>query len=260
MNDLNAKNLSVRLGTRQVLDGVSARFVAGQVTAIVGPNGAGKSTLLACLAGLRIANSGDVSLGPRSLASLSPRARARQIAFIAQTPEVAWSLEARILVGLGRIPHIGARGLSAADNDAIERAMAAARVTELADRDVTTLSGGERGRVLIARALAGEPDWLLADEPLAGLDPGHQLDAAELFQHLAHDQGRGVIITLHDLTLAARMADRILVLAGGTVLADGPVAASFTPEILAQAYGVQTHYGHGQGGPLIEVLGRTHEP
>ena len=260
MNDLDAREVSVRLGTRQVLAGVSARFVAGQVTAIVGPNGAGKSTLLTCLAGLRVANSGEVSLGPRSLASLSPRARARQIAFIAQTPEVAWSLEARILVGLGRIPHIGARGLSSADNHAIERAMAAAGVTDLADRDVTTLSGGERARVLIARALAGEPEWLLADEPLAGLDPGHQLDAAELFRQLAHDQGRGVVITLHDLTLAARMADRVLILADGVVLADGPVATSFTPDILFKAYGVHTHSSQGRGGPMIEILERTHEP
>lgn len=257
MSALTVENLSVKLGVRQVLDTVSATFVPGQVTAIVGPNGAGKSTLLACLAGLRAADSGDVRLGGQPMSDLAPRARAQQVAFIPQTPEVAWALEARILVGLGRTPHIGARGLSVEDNAAIGRAMAAAGVSELADRDVTTLSGGERGRVLIARALAGEPDWLLADEPLAGLDPGHQLDAAELFKSLAHEQGRGVLLTLHDLTLAARTADRIIVLAQGRVLADGEAAQCLTADVLAKAYGVATDYGAGLAGPQIEILSRS---
>ncbi len=257
MRELTADNLTVKLGNRLVLDAVSAALMPGQITAIVGPNGAGKSTLLACLVGLRVADSGDVRLGRQPISSLSPRARARQVGFIPQSPEVAWALEARILVGLGRTPHIGARGLSLADNAAVERAMAAAGVSDLADRDVTTLSGGERGRVLIARALAGEPDWLLADEPLAGLDPGHQLDAAELFKSLAHDQGRGVVLTLHDLTLAGRMADRVIVLAQGQVLADGDAAHCLTPDVLAKAYGVQTHYGVGLAGPQIEILSRT---
>jgi iron complex transport system ATP-binding protein len=165
-------------------------------------------------------------------------------------------VEAAILVGLGRIPYIGARGLSREDGAIIARAMAEAGVTALADRDVSTLSGGERARVLIARALAGEPEWLLADEPLAGLDPGHQLDAADLFRRLAHEQGRGVIVTLHDLSLAARMADRILVLAEGQVLADGPAEAALTPAVLAQAYGVEARFVQGEAGLSVEIIGR----
>jgi iron complex transport system ATP-binding protein len=256
MSALTAKAVEVRLGDKQVLAGVDAALEAGQVTAILGPNGAGKSTLLACLAGLRKARSGQVLLDGTDVLAMAPRARARRIGFIPQTAEIAWAVEARILVGLGRTPFIGSSGLSIEDSAAIDRAMAAAGVTELADRDVTTLSGGERGRVLIARALAGDPEWLLADEPLTGLDPGHQLDAGDLFRAMAHGQGRGVVVTLHDLSLAARIADRIIVMAGGKVVADGPPAVALAPGVMAQAYDIEARFSQGAGGPMIEVVGR----
>jgi iron complex transport system ATP-binding protein len=198
-----------------------------------------------------------VLLDAAPLLDLPPRLRAQHIGFIPQTAEIAWAVEARILVGLGRTPYIGARGLSAQDALAIEAAMRAAGVEALAERDVTTLSGGERARVLIARALAGEPRWLLADEPLAGLDPGHQLDAADLFRRLAHEQGCGVIVTLHDLSLAARMADRIVLLHDGKVLADGPPGQALTPESLARAYGVDARISPGERGVVIDVIGRA---
>lgn len=255
MSLLSAENLHVRLGDKQVLAGVGAAFQAGTVTAILGPNGAGKSTLLSCLAGLRRPAQGQVRLDAHDLLRMDARARARRLGFIPQTPEVAWAVETRILVGLGRTPFIGARGLSVEDNAVIERAMAQAEVTALADRDVTTLSGGERGRVLIARALAGEPDWLLADEPMTGLDPGHQLDAGDLFKSLAQE-GRGVIVTLHDLSLAARIADRVIVMEGGAIIADGPPAEALSPQVLAQAYGVEARVTQGAGGPVVEIVGR----
>lgn len=257
MSALIAQEVRVRLGGKPVVDGVTATFEPGTVTAILGPNGAGKSTLLACLAGLRRPQGGSVGLGDHALLEMAPRARARRIGFIPQTPEVAWAVEARILVGLGRTPFIGSSGLSLEDAAAIDRAMAAAGVVELADRDVTTLSGGERGRVLIARALAGDPEWLLADEPLTGLDPGHQLDAGDLFRAMAHDQGRGVVVTLHDLSLAARIADRIIVMAAGAVLADGPPAQALSSEVMKAAYGVDARVVGGEGGPLIEIVGRA---
>ena len=257
MSRLSAHDIRVRLGARDAVDGVSAEFQAGTVTAILGPNGAGKSTLLACLAGLRKPQSGQVGLDEADLLAMAPRARARRIGFIPQTPEIAWAVEARILVGLGRTPFIGSSGLSVEDAAAIDRAMAAAGVADLADRDVTTLSGGERGRVLIARALAGDPEWLLADEPLTGLDPGHQLDAGDLFRSLAHDQWRGVVVTLHDLSLAARIADRIIVMAAGKVLADGPPGEALSPAVMEQAYGVRAQVTAGAGGALIEIVGRA---
>jgi len=188
---------------------------------------------------------------------MAHRARARAIGFIPQSPEVAWALEARILVGLGRTPYIGARGLSDQDAAAIDRAMDEAGVSDLGERDVTTLSGGERARVLIARALAGEPRWLLADEPMAGLDPGHQIEASDLFRRLAQGRGAGVVLTLHDLSIAARMADRVLVLAEGKVIADGAPAEAMSPDVLARAYGVEARWTEGAGGPVVEIVGRV---
>lgn len=256
MSQIEAEDVRVVLGGKPVLDGVSARFKAGQVVAILGANGAGKSTLLSCLAGLRRPGSGTCRLDGEPLLDLSPRSRAQRLGFIPQTPEIAWGLEVRTLVGLGRTPWLGARGLGAEDEAAVDRALAAARLEPLAQRDVTTLSGGERARVLIARALAGEPDWLLADEPMAGLDPRHQLDAADLFRRMAHERGCGVIVTLHDLTLAARLADRILVLGEGRVLADGPPQEALTAEVLAAAYGVEASVRPTPQGLSVEVVGR----
>lgn len=256
MSVLIANNLHVRLGDKAVLAGVSARFAAGDVTAVVGPNGAGKSTFLGCLAGLRAPDAGDVTLDGAPVLDMPGRIRAQSIAVLPQNPEIAWSVDARTLVGLGRTPYIGARGLTREDDEAVGRALAATQTTALAHRNVTTLSGGERARVLIARALAGAPQWLLADEPLTGLDPGHQLDAALLLKRLAKDEGRGVIVTLHDLHMALRIADRILVLAEGQVLADAPAAEALTPAVLAQAYNVDARFTPGETGPLIEIIGK----
>jgi iron complex transport system ATP-binding protein len=256
MSVLSCTDLSVAIAARPVLSGVDLTLSAGQVTAVVGPNGAGKSTLLACLGGLRTPTTGFASLGETRLLDLPPRERAQRLAFLPQTPEIAWAVEARTLIELGRIPFTGARGLSVEDRAAVDRAMAAAHVEAFEHRIVDTLSGGERARVLIARALAGEPEWLLADEPLTGLDPAHQLDAADLFRDLA-SKGAGVVVTLHDLSLALRTADRVIVLADGGVLSDGPPASALTPDILRRAYGVEAAVTSGPGGPLIDVLGRS---
>jgi iron complex transport system ATP-binding protein len=257
MSALKADAISVRLGGRTILDGLTVEFGAGQVTAIIGANGAGKSTFLACLAGLRQPDSGAASLGALPVSALSHRERAQRIGFLHQTPEIAWAIDVETLVGLGRIPYVGGRGLSAADRMAVARALVQADMSEFATRDVTTLSGGERARALIARALAGEPEWLLADEPLSGLDPGHQLDMADLFRRFARD-GKGVILTLHDLSFAARLADRVIVLAGGRIVADGPPIDALAPKVLALAYGIETRLSHGAAGPLIELVGRSH--
>lgn len=256
MSGLSCEGLSVSIGARAVLSDITLSLQAGKVTVIVGPNGAGKSTLLSCLAGLRAPTAGAVSLDGAPHARTPPRDRARRLAFLPQTPEVAWPIECRSLVELGRTPFIGAKGMTAADHAAVDRAMDAAGVTAFGHRLVDSLSGGERARVLIARALAGEPDWLLADEPLTGLDPAHQLDAARLFRSLA-DAGDGVVATLHDLSLALRLADRVIVLAGGAVLSDGAPSTALTPEILTQAYGVEARLTHGPAGPLIDIIGRT---
>jgi len=252
---LTAHDLSVRLGGRDLLTGLEVSLAPAQVTCIVGPNGVGKSTLMACLAGLRRSTLGEVRLGGEPLLRMGAMARARRIGFLPQTPEIAWPIDAEALITLGRTPH-GTSGRTAADRIAIARAMAATEVEAFAGRRVDTLSGGERARVLIARALAGEPEWLLADEPLTGLDPGHQLDACGLFRTLAHEHGRGVVLTLHDLPLALRLADTVLVLAEGRMLASGPPQTTLTPEVIRQAYGVEARLVPGHHGPMLELIGR----
>lgn len=254
---LVANNLTVRLGVRTVLEGLSINFKPGSVTAIVGPNGAGKSTLLHCLAGLRRPNAGAVFLDGQDLAGLSPRRRAQCMAFLPQTPEISWDVDVRTFVSLGRTPHLGALGLGNEDLAAVEEAISAAGIEGLAERVITSLSGGERARVLIARAMAGWADWLLADEPLTGLDLGHALDALDLFREMAQAESRGVIITLHDLSLAARVADRMIVLSEGQILSDGPPKQSLTPAVLAQAYGVEVRLLPGVQGLLLDVVGRA---
>ena len=245
MSGLAAEALHVRLGTKPVLQGVSAVFAPGEVTAIIGPNGAGKSTLLACLAGLRRPDTGTVKLGEQPLLSLASRARAQRIGFLPQIPEVAWAVEVRTLAGLGRMPFIGARGLSDADEAAVDEALSLTGTTDLAHRNVATLSRAASTLARAAGARLGRraPQWLLADEPLAGLDPGHQLDVAVLLRRLARQNGRGILITLHDLHMALRAADRVLVLAAGRFLADGTPVQALSPDVLAAAYGIRAHIG-----------------
>jgi iron complex transport system ATP-binding protein len=193
----------------------------------------------------------------RAIGALSHRARAQRIGFLPQVPEIAWAVDVETLVGLGRTPFVGARGLGADDRAATAEAMAATDVASLSGRIVETLSGGERARVLIARVLAGRPDWILADEPMAGLDPRHALDTADLLRRLAHEEGRGVILTLHDLSLALRMADTVVVLAEGQVIATGAPLQVLTRDVLIRAYGVETTLIEGAGGPLLEIVGRS---
>jgi len=252
-----AREVTLSLGGRKVLDGVTAMLDRGRLVAIVGPNGAGKSTLLSCLAGLARPDAGRITLDGAPVAAIPARRRARRIGFLAQTPEIAWDVDVRAFVGLGRTPHLGAFGPSEEDAIAVEAAIDTAGLRAFVDRPVTRLSGGERARALIARALAGRTDWLLADEPLTGLDPGHALDAVALFRALAHEAGKGVVVTLHDLTLAARFADRVLMLDQGRLVADAPPEQALTPETLAAVYGVAARRHVGEEGPLIEILRRA---
>jgi iron complex transport system ATP-binding protein len=256
MSDLRAEDVHVQLGAKQVLSGARIAFAPGSITAILGPNGAGKSTLLSCLAGLRTPDRGHCTLNGVDLATLAARARAREIAFLAQNPEVAWAVTVRTLVGLGRTPFLGARGATVEDAAAVDEALALTGSTVLGERIVTTLSGGERARVLLARALAGRPKWLLADEPLTGLDPGHQLDAANLFRRVAR-AGCGVVVTMHDLQMAARLADRIVLLVDGRIFAEGDALAVLSEKNLRAAYGVSSRIVQGAHGPMIDVVGRA---
>lgn len=252
---LTAQGLTVRIDGRAVVDAVDLTLQPGEVTAIVGPNGAGKSTLMGCLAGLRRPERGEVRLADKPLSSLGDRERAQRLGYLPQTPEIAWRLDVQTFVRLGRTAHRGVFGETALDAEAVAHALETTQMAAFARRDITTLSGGERARALIARALAGEPDWLLADEPLSGLDPAHQLDATEILRGFTK-AGGGVVVTLHDLSFAARTADRIVVLAEGRIIADGAPVEALNPEVLKYAYGLEARWIDGGGGPLLDILGR----
>lgn len=245
-------------GSRVVLDSIDLQLQSGGVTAVLGPNGAGKSTLLSCIAGLLRPERGTVELDGASLQSFPAMQRARRIAFLPQTPEIAWAVDVQTLVSLGRIPFQGISS-DAEDQAAVARAMDKTEVTQWANRTVTTLSGGERARVLLARVLAGESDWILADEPFTGLDPSHQFEAAELLRSVA-DQGGGVVITIHDLTLAARIADRVVILNDGHIVADGTPQTALTPQILRDVYSIDAQWltdPTSATPPMIAIHGRA---
>lgn len=242
MSVLAAEGLCLSLGGRPVLDDVSFAFRRGRVTALLGPNGAGKSTLLGCLAGLRAPDGGRAMLDGAEVRRLDRRARGRAIGLLPQAADVHWDIDVATLVGLGRLPHRGRWGETDADRAAVAQALAATDMTGLANRGVERLSGGERSRALLARVLAGEPDWLLADEPLASLDPAHQLDVADRLRAVAA-AGGGVVLVLHDLNLAARIADDAVLMRDGRVVAAGAAAEVLTAPLIAEAYGVAVEIG-----------------
>ena len=247
MTDLVADTIALTLGGKRVLDDVSFAFRRGRVTALLGPNGAGKSSLLACLAALRRPDTGAARLGGQDVQAIDRRMRARAIGLLPQAADVHWDIDVATLVGLGRFAHRGRWGETQADRDAVAAALVATDMTGLADRGVERLSGGERGRALLARVLAGEPDWLLADEPLASLDPAHQLDVLARLRGVAAG-GRGVVLVLHDLHLAARVADDAVLLRGGRVVAAGEADAVLTAPAIAEAYGIDVEIGRTPQG------------
>lgn len=247
MSVLAATGITLALGGRPVLSDVSADFRPGRVTALLGPNGAGKSTLLSCLAGLRRPDRGAATLAGAPVEALERRERGRRIGLLPQGGDVHWDVDVRTLVSLGRLPHRAGWGETAADRDAVERALAATDTMGLADRRIERLSGGERGRALLARVLAGEPEWLLADEPLASLDPAHQLDVLARLRDFAA-RGSGVVLVLHDLHLAGRVADDAVLMRGGRVVAAGPADDVLTAPLIGETYGVEVEIGTTPAG------------
>ncbi len=235
---LEADALTVRVGNATLLAAVSARFEAGRVTAVLGPNGAGKSTLLKCLCGLRSADGGTVRLDGEPLAAMTAQVRARRIGYLPQQAQLHWDIDVRALVALGRYPHrVGFGPASASDEDAIDRALAETDAAAFAGRSAGTLSGGELARVMLARVLAGEPEWVLADEPFAALDIAHRLDLSDRLRAIA-GRGQGVVVVLHDLSLAARLADDILLLDGGRLVASGPAEEVLESPLVARVFAV----------------------
>jgi len=253
----------VAFGYRQrtVFRDVSFAVAPGELVALCGPNGAGKSTLLRLVLGLHAPSAGGVKLGGTPLAALSRRDIARRAALLPQDAPAEVPLTVREAVALGRLPHLTRfQPESAADADAVIRALAVTDTTALADRPLAELSGGERHRVHLARALAQEAPLLLLDEPIAGLDIAHQLAAMDLLRATAA-AGRAVVVALHDLALAARRCDRVLLLAGGALDADARPADVFTRETLARVFGVRADVRlDSEGRPVVDVVDTVGRP
>jgi iron complex transport system ATP-binding protein len=251
---LSFDRVTLDLRGRRVLADVSAAFAAGRITVILGPNGAGKTSLLRAAAGLIAPSAGKIAIAGRAIAGMRRDERARAIGYLPQSGDVAWNMPAHDVVALGRLPH---RTSAADDIAAVLSAMAATDTEQFAERRVGELSGGERARVLLARVLAGEPQWLLADEPLASLDPAHQLDLLDRLRGQAA-RGVGVVVVLHDLVQAARVADEIVMLRDGRVFAFGPPEEVLTQQHLREAFGVDVLlFADAQGRMLPVPAGRA---
>jgi len=254
--NIRLENVAVALGKRDVVRNASASFVPGTLTGIVGPNGAGKSTLARAMLAL-VPHTGRILVDDAEVATMSRAELAKRVAYLPQGQTLHWPLTVERLVELGRLPHLAPMSrIGEADTAAIERAIERADVAGLRERVATELSGGERARVLLARALAVEAPALIADEPLASLDPGHQIDVMELLQSEAR-AGGVVIAVLHDLTMAARYCDRLVLIDSGTVVADGTPAEVLTPANLKSVYGIDARVELTGDWPTITTLGRS---
>ena len=257
MAELAAYGVSVTLGGHRILHDASLRLGPGELVALLGPNGAGKTTLLRALLGLVQRSGGRVRIGGDDPARLPASERARRIAYLPQSRPLAWPIRVRDVVALGRFAHGASIGrLRGADAAAVERALLACGVGRLADRPCDTLSGGELARVHVARAMAAEAPFLIADEPTAALDPLHRHRIMGLVRACAGGGG-GVLVVLHEAALAARFADRLVWLADGRIVADGPPEETLTPQRLAEVYGVRARVRRIDGDWLVSVAGEA---
>ncbi|NEX15199.1 MAG: ABC transporter ATP-binding protein [Halochromatium sp.] len=266
MSRLTIEGLSVELGGKPLLASLDFEIAAGELFGLIGPNGAGKSTLIKAMLQL-LPYQGQIYLDGQPLAQLSARERARRLAYLSQDDRLQWPISVRDLVALGRHPYRGSwwyDGLGAAmrgkahrddpagaaaraDERAIEAALQATDLWSLRQRRTDELSGGERARARLARALVVEAEVLLADEPVAALDPMHQLRVMELLRQRCQ-AGQTLVVVLHDLTLASRFCDRLLLLDQGVAVASGRVETVLSTEHLARVYGVQAIIGEHQDG------------
>lgn len=253
MAELKVQSLSIDADSARLVDDVTLAVRAGEVVAIIGENGAGKSTLMRAMAGYAKPSTGKVTVDGHDVLRMTSPARARAIGWLPQAMPLAWPVKVRDAVAIGRFAHGGLPGrLSAQDKAAVERAMIACDLVDLADRSTVNLSGGEMARVHIARAMAGETTVLLADEPVAALDPRHRLAVMRLFRAEA-DAGKAVAMVLHDLALAARFADRIVGIKDGRMLVEGPPVQVVTRAWIAELFGVEAEVDGSRGWPVVVV-------
>lgn len=249
-----ADAIAVTRGGKRILDSVSVAFDTPGLVAVIGPNGAGKSTALLALAGLIKIDAGGVTFDGVASAAMDRKALARRRAYLPQNARCEWAITVENAVAIGLMPNAPAFGdLSPADMARVSETLAACDLADRRDQAVTTLSGGELARAMLARALVGDPEVLIADEPIAGLDPRHALDAMKRLRALA-DKGRLVIVALHDLALAARFADRVIALKDGAIVADGATEEVVTAELLRDLFDVHARVERDADGVAIRFI------
>ncbi|NLG46002.1 ABC transporter ATP-binding protein [Gordonia sp. (in: high G+C Gram-positive bacteria)] len=256
---LAAEKLSVGYGDTTIIDRLDVAIPTGQVTTIVGPNGCGKSTLLRTLSRLLNPSAGQVLLDGQDIAGQKPKQVARTLGLLPQNPVAPDGLTVADLVARGRHPHQSwYRQWSSDDDRAVAEAMALTSTTELADRAVDSLSGGQRQRVWIAMTLAQQTDLVLLDEPTTYLDLAHAVDVLDLVDELRSEHGKTVVMVLHDLNLAARYSDSIIVMRAGQIVAEGPPRDVLTADLLASAFGLASQIVTDPigGTPMVVPIGR----
>ena len=240
MTILEVRDLSIQVGEKSVLNSLNLNFASGSWSSVIGPNGAGKTTLVEALSGIRPVPTGTVYLGERDLTTMNERERAQALSFVPQNPLVPKGMSVRSYIALGRTAHQGTwRSTSPQDREVIERVATRMKILEFLEREISSLSGGERQRAVLARALAQESAVLVLDEPTTALDIGHQLQILRLLRREVEEQSTCVVTTLHDLTLAGRFADRLIVLNEGRVLIDGPAREALRDPQLSAIYGLK---------------------
>lgn len=252
---LSLEGAQAVIGTRAVLQGVDLALGQGELVALLGANGAGKTSLLRGALGFLPLTAGQAMVGGRPARELSPVQRARAVSYLPQVRPLAWPVRVLDLVSLGRYAYGAAPGrLAPADRRAVESALEACDLTRLAQRRADALSGGELARVHLARALAAQAPLLVADEPVAALDPRHQFDVMRVLQHHVAEGGGGVLVVLHDIALAARFAHRLVWLQEGRVVADGPPRDTLTPQRLREVFAVEARVSEDADGLTVRIV------
>jgi iron complex transport system ATP-binding protein len=258
---LEVRDLALSYDGHTVVEGLNLAVPHGEVTVIVGANACGKSTLLRGIARLMRPDAGVVELDGRDIRSIGSKEVARIVGILPQSPTAPEGITVSDLVGRGRYPHQGwFRQWSIEDDRIVERALAVTSTLDLAERRVEQLSGGQRQRVWIAMALAQDPDILLLDEPTTFLDVAHQLEVLDLLMQLNRDEGTTVVMVLHDLNLAARYADHLVLMAHGAVIAAGTPAEVITSALVKQAFSLDARIipDPVTGSPMVVPIGRFH--
>ncbi len=243
-------NLSFRYETREVLHNINCSIRRGEILCVIGPNGSGKSTLVKTVAGILTQQSGDITINGRSSNLLSGYQRAKILGYVPQDFSYLTSVTVLELILLGRRPHV-TWTLSETDLEIVSRSMEQLGITGMASKNITELSGGERQKVFIARALAQEPDLFLFDEPTSALDIRHQIEVFAMMKELTEKQNRSVLVVVHDLNFAYHYADQVLLMDNGRIIAAGPPDTVMTPEMIESVYHVPMQYVDTTAGRYV---------